>query len=54
MNKVEGQRNEMLGMVQQLMQFVSLTSDEAYKNQMLERLKDYAPQQQAPPQIPPQ
>lgn len=48
----EGERNEMLGMTQQLMQFVSLTSDEAYKNAMLDRLKDYMPQQQ-PQQIPP-
>lgn len=47
-----GERNEMLGMIQQLMQFVSLTSDEAYKKEMLARLQPYAPQQQAPPKPP--
>lgn len=34
----EPEMREMLGMVQQLMQFVSLTSDETYKSEMLESL----------------
>lgn len=48
-----GEKNEMLGMIQQLMQFVSLTSDEAYKKEMIARLQPYAPQQPSQPQMPP-
>ncbi|BDS13421.1 DUF2723 domain-containing protein [Aureispira anguillae] len=40
---------ECTGMMQQLMQFASMSTDEAYKKALIERLQPYAPAPQAPP-----